>query len=226
MSSALTSLREKRGTADIGRTAPIQYVELWRMSVGTIRLWIIGPGSDAMHPASDVYYHGRIGTDQEREIAQRAVDILNLTHRHKEAGADEIKAALETATHQITNGLPLRIPRSTPAAPPLPPTRQLVVAKEDDRRRIQAAVELVTGIPTATYMDKSGQFNQRGDVTRARIMALAVCQALYPDMAPRAIDRLFDLSPSTTGRALIKSHGYKEEPIYSTRFALVINKLS
>lgn len=224
--SALPSLREARGSADINRSTPQQLVELWHMFVGTIRLWIVGPASDAMHPASDVYYQGRIGTDQEREIAQRAVDILNLTHRHKDAGAEEIKAALKNASKQITNGLPLHVPKSPAAAPPLPPTRQLVIATGEDRRRIQAAVELVTGIPAAIQNDKSGQYNQRGDVTRARIMSIAACKQLYPDMAPRAIDRLFDLSPSTTGRALIKSHSYKAEPIYASRYALVIGKLS
>lgn len=226
MSTALKSIREKRGSVDVCRHQTPELIEKWRLETGNIRLWIIGPGADAMHPASGVYYSGRIGSDEERQIARRAVQILDLTQRDSDAGPTEIQAALDLAARQITNGEPLpRIPNPLDEIHPRKP-RQLVKATEEDVRRVKAAVELVTGINTATYMDKSGYFNSRGDVTRARIMAIGVTVHLWPDSTRHQIDALFDLSLGSTGRLLIKSDGFRHEPLYASRFASVVAKLS
>ena len=65
----------------------------WELHVGSVYLYIIGPGPTAMRRCSRRSISP--GTATEREIAERALAILNELHReNKDAGADEILAAL------------------------------------------------------------------------------------------------------------------------------------
>lgn len=225
-STVIQSLRERRGSVDVGIHQTPELLEKWRLETGYIRLWIIGPGGDAMHPASGPYYTGTIGTDEERQIAQRAVRILDLTQRTRDAGPQEIQAALDQAAEQIRTGAPM--PKLHNPLDSIQPrqARPLILATDADVRRVKAAVELVTGIKAGVFMDKSGYYNSRGDVTRARMMAIGATAHLWPDTPRRQIDDLFDLSAGTTGRAIIKSDGFKHESLYAARFASVITKLS
>ena len=83
--------------------APIpQTSESWHLHTGTVRLYICGPGTDAWLACSESYYSGRIGSDEEREIAHAALALLKRDHlQDKDAGPTEIRAALERARCQI-----------------------------------------------------------------------------------------------------------------------------
>lgn len=83
-----------------------QTTHRWEIVVGTIQLFICGPGPDAWCPCSEPNYHRRGGTSAERAIARLALDIL--VHRHREdteAGVPEIKAALSLARKQYQHRL-------------------------------------------------------------------------------------------------------------------------
>lgn len=79
--------------------APIpQASESWHLHTGTVRLYICGPGTDAWLACSESYYSGQIGSDEEREIARLAIEILNQQHgQDKDAGPDEIRTAMARA---------------------------------------------------------------------------------------------------------------------------------
>ena len=65
----------------------------WEIHVGSVYLYLVGPGPDAMRRCSRRSVNP--GTTAERELAQRALVILNNRHReNKEDGPDEILAAL------------------------------------------------------------------------------------------------------------------------------------
>jgi hypothetical protein len=73
-------------------------LHIWEVHVGTVQLFISGPGPHAWLACSESCYSGQIGTDEERAIARRAVALLNRHQlQNKDAGPDEIKAALEVA---------------------------------------------------------------------------------------------------------------------------------
>jgi hypothetical protein len=223
--TTLQSIREKRGSIDTLRHQPVELVEKWRVEVGSIRLWIIGPGPAAMFMGSTEYYTGRIGTDEERARANRAVEILNLYHRNNDAGAMEIIAALKEAEHQLANNLPVPLP---PGMEPLPPItkRKLILADEEDARRICAAVEFVTGISAKEFSDKTGRSNQRGDVSRARVMCIAACKTLFQDMTGKKMDGIFSLGDGTCTHLLQRHHTYQGETKYAANLAAVLSKLS
>lgn len=84
-------------------------LHIWEVHVGTVQLFISGPGQDAWLACSESYYSGRIGTDEERDIARRAVILLNDEQiQNKDAGPTEIRAALERArrAYQLANSEP------------------------------------------------------------------------------------------------------------------------
>lgn len=73
----------------------------WEMHIGSVQLFIEGPGPDAWLACSKSCYSGQVGTDEERSIARRAVAILTRSHLHnKDAGPNEIRTALELARTQ------------------------------------------------------------------------------------------------------------------------------
>lgn len=66
----------------------------WEIHVGVVHLYLVGPGPTAMRKCSRANY-ATPGTPEEWELARRALAILNERHReNKEAGEDEILAAL------------------------------------------------------------------------------------------------------------------------------------
>jgi hypothetical protein len=61
----------------------IQYVpeiERWSMHIGTVHLFIVGPGEFSMLRCSEPYYQGAIGSDEEHAIANIAIHLLNKLH--------------------------------------------------------------------------------------------------------------------------------------------------
>ena len=73
------------------RLAP--HLPEWELHVGSVYLYIVGPGPDAMRRCSLRSINP--GTPEERNLARRAIAILNERHReNKEAGEAEILTAL------------------------------------------------------------------------------------------------------------------------------------
>jgi hypothetical protein len=187
------------------------------MEVGTIRLWIIGPGSDAMHPASEAYYSGRIGTDLERQIAQRAVRILNAHHRDREAGATEIQAAINQAAHQIHHGIPFG-----QVVPPAP-----AAATPADAKAVLAAVSEETGIPTSEIIYSVSAGTKESPRQLARAMASAAMRHRFPAMPMTDIDELLGIPREATRRFVLRhSECYMQRPTYAAAFQSILAKLS
>jgi hypothetical protein len=226
--TTLQALREKRGSADINRTKTPELIEKWRVEVGTIRLWIIGPGSDAMHPASEAYYSGPIGTDQERAIAQRAVHLLDIHHRTRDAGKAEIQLALNQAADQIHKGEPLPMPIDCGPGRHMHTTAQpLVIATPDDAKIILHAVEFETGFQAAEIQRPTKTGCKETARHHARSLCAAVCRQLFPDTNGLQIDALFGFSAESARRYLIRhSESYLKDPAYAASFAAVIAKAS
>ena len=73
----------------------------WYLHVGTVNLYIVGPGPSAMLRCSEPYYTGEIGSDEEKAIARIAVDQLNRElEQNISSGPEIIVAALEKAKAQ------------------------------------------------------------------------------------------------------------------------------
>lgn len=228
MSQILKSLREKRGSADTHKTPPT-LVEKWRMEVGQIRLWIIGPGGDAMHPASDTYYSGRIGTDEERQIAQRAVRLLDRTHRDHEAGPTEIQAALDQAAHQIKHGLPMPsaiVEEPQPFLRPAPEPIRIIT--QEDAKRILAAVEFETGIAASTFMDvRSPKGRLSPKHIRNRALSYGIAKALFPKNKGDQIAAAFGTVHGTVCQGITRNQSIcLADPKYKIRFEAIVSKLS
>jgi len=70
----------------------------WELHTGHVKLFIVGPGENDWFACSAPHYHGPVGTPREREIANRAVKILNLNHRHaRDIGRPAFDAILKQA---------------------------------------------------------------------------------------------------------------------------------
>jgi|GEM_PF-3245196 len=73
-----------------------QIAPKWEIHVGSIRLYIVGPGPHAMHRCSEPVYRGDIGTPEEWRIARRALGILAKKHMNDmDADATTIQRVLE-----------------------------------------------------------------------------------------------------------------------------------
>lgn len=59
----------------------------WEIHVGSVRLYIVGPGPHAMLRCSEPVYKGKIGTPEEWNIARKALRILNREY-HQDITAD------------------------------------------------------------------------------------------------------------------------------------------
>lgn len=83
------------------KSLPSEYVpeiERWSLHVGTIHLFIVGPGEFSMVRCSDPYYEGEIGNDDERAIANIAISFLNKNHPYAPLdGLETIYKALREA---------------------------------------------------------------------------------------------------------------------------------
>lgn len=227
MTTTLQNLREKRGFADTHRT-PTALVEKWRMEVGSVRLWIIGPGSDAMHPASQTYYSGRIGTELERQIAQRAVEILDRTRRDHDAGKAEIQAALDQAANQIANGLPFAAPTDANTIQPLPPAITTPPITQEQAAAILLEVQNVTGILVRVFMDASSPVMRRRPLrARARTLCYIAAKKLHPGSSNIQIADAFGTKPNTVSQSVRRHEdSYINEPTYAAQFKTLISKIS
>ena len=52
----------------------------WEIHVGSVRLYLVGPGPHAMLRCSEPVYRGKIGTPEEWSIARKALRILSQEH--------------------------------------------------------------------------------------------------------------------------------------------------
>ena len=76
----------------------------WEINVGSVRLYIVGPGPHAMLRCSEPVYRGKIGTLEEWAIARKALRILNQEHAEDlAADGDTIAMVLEQVRNKTTN---------------------------------------------------------------------------------------------------------------------------
>lgn len=75
------SLRQQPCSVDHSNFKPVPEPK-WELHHGSVQLFIVGPGEDAWCPCSEANYSGTIGTPEEREIARKALAILNRYHLH------------------------------------------------------------------------------------------------------------------------------------------------
>jgi hypothetical protein len=76
----------------------IPEIERWSLHVGTVHLFIVGPGEFSMVVCSEPYYRGTIGNDEERSIAKMAISFLNKNHPYAPLdGLETIHKALREA---------------------------------------------------------------------------------------------------------------------------------
>ncbi len=180
-----------------------------------------------MYPASREYYSGRIGTDEERAIAQRAVQLLDIHHRTRDAGKAEIQLALNQAAEQIHKGEPIPMPiESGPShAHHCPALGDC--ATPDDAKIILHAVEFETGYSVAEIQRPTKTGCKETARHKARSLCAAVCRALFPDTNGLQIDALFGFSVESARRYLIRhSESYLKDPAYAASFAAIIAKSS
>jgi len=87
----------------------------WEIHVGSVRLYIVGPGQHAMHRCSEPVYRGKIGTPEEWNIARKALRILNQEHGEDlAADGDTIQQVLERVKNAIGEA---RVDNATPMPP-------------------------------------------------------------------------------------------------------------
>ena len=68
----------------------------WEIHVGSVRLYLVGPGPNAMHRCSEPVYRGKIGTPEEWVIARKALQILIREHGEDlEADGETIASVLD-----------------------------------------------------------------------------------------------------------------------------------
>lgn len=81
----------------------------WHLHVGTVQLFIVGPGPEAWLACSEASYLGQVGTDEERNLARRALRFLSLRHaKDMDAGVDTIRHAMFFARTGKSVELPRR----------------------------------------------------------------------------------------------------------------------
>lgn len=83
-------------------TAPVEDPRLanaWELHTGYVKLFIVGPGENDWFACSAAHYDGPVGTPREREIARRALAILNQDFRHaRDIGRPTFDRILKQAT--------------------------------------------------------------------------------------------------------------------------------
>ena len=68
----------------------------WEIHVGSVRLYLVGPGPHAMLRCSEPVYRGKIGTPEEWSIARKALRLLIKDHSEDlEADGNTIAKVLE-----------------------------------------------------------------------------------------------------------------------------------
>jgi hypothetical protein len=208
------------------RSTAIQ--DTWHIHRGTVALYIVGPGPTAMHRASDSYYFGKIGTDEEWQIARRALGILRRTAT-EDAGPEEIKAALEKAADQIANGITDIREDSAEPSDPQPNIKPQAIATQEDARRVLAAVEFVTGIPARDMHLPTRNVTQseKAPRVRAKSHACLALMHLFPGSRYNDLDDLLGFVRDTTNRSLVRHReSYIREAKYAANHATILAKLS
>lgn len=138
----------------------------WEMHVGTVHLFIVGPGSNSMWPVAGPYYRGQVGTDNERRIARAAVVILGREHRdNNEPTLELVMEAMERAAKGY---LPKPEKDPEPEPPPQKPGR-LILGEWEKRwqRRYDGFVHRKTGVVAKSTEERNAFDLAAGDVRYA-----------------------------------------------------------
>lgn len=102
-------------------TGTAEAIRPWHLHIGLVQLFIVGPGPDAWLACSESCYSGQVGTDRERAIARRAIQILATRHRDDNTlGPAEIRTVLAEAAHEHRHGIPILTATPTPEPEPVP----------------------------------------------------------------------------------------------------------
>ena len=157
------------------------HLHIWGLHVGWIQLFIAGPGPDAWLACSESYYYGQVGTEEERNLARRAVAILNRTHRqNNDAGPSEIRAALTLASTQ-DEPIPESDDCEISQLPPEPladfPEREIVTAPAP-----QLARQPATPPPTPALSKRAQRRAEQPDI--AAILAIVESVAAITGVTP------------------------------------------
>lgn len=163
-------------------------IEKWHVHIGHIKLYIVGPGENDWFPLTDSCYHGQVGTDKERAIAQRAAAILDTEHRYDRNMLDRaaIEAVLKRAAKEIKNHVPLKVVeivhlvRSEPVAQPSP-------------QQVKALVELASaelGYPSKVLL---AGHRMSGEMSFARSYLNGSMFAAFPGIFRNTIARSLEL---------------------------------
>ena len=103
--TVLKSCRAKRCPADSHPERQHLAVQQrrWELHIGYVRLALDGPFEHQWFPCSASYYTGRVGSDDERAVAMRAVEILNRDHRYDVAVCrPQIDSILRRAASELS----------------------------------------------------------------------------------------------------------------------------
>ena len=196
--------------------AAATHSHIWEMHVGWIQLFIAGPGPDAWLACSESYYYGQVGTEDERNLARRAVAILAVAHRqNNDAGPNEIRAALELARTQ-SEPIPAHddceISQLAPEPKPAPnipsaksksPVSRPQCGKKAgavDPAAILAVIQAVadaTGLSPADFVGR----DRAREICHARHLAIATVWQEFPQLTSIQLSEIFHRGHS----AMIKS---------------------
>lgn len=77
----------KECLSEINHQVKVNRHPKWEIYVGSVRLYLVGPGPHAMLRCSEPVYRGKIGTPEEWNIARKALRILNKEF-HQDITAD------------------------------------------------------------------------------------------------------------------------------------------
>ena len=99
--SRCTRLRNQKPKIEKLDPVYIPEIERWSLHVGTVHLFIVGPGEFSMVVCSEPYYRGKIGSEEEYAIANLAIHLLNKLHPYAPLdGLDTIYKMLTEAKKQ------------------------------------------------------------------------------------------------------------------------------
>ena len=118
----LKSLRPKRCLADRPeRTKAAAAAAPWSYYISSLKVAILGPADHQWFAASKPYYTGRVGSVPERDIAERAVAILNRDHAGDETIArPQIDNILQRAARERKQAAAERRATAASSIPSLP----------------------------------------------------------------------------------------------------------
>lgn len=198
---------------------------VWHLYRGTVRYFILGPGSSAMHPCSEPVYEGRhpTMTAEESRIANIAVDLLRQRHsQDTSAGVEEIKRALADAAAGVKPAKPKPAAMGPKSVSPLKP--ESVVIDPADIRRVKQVVAGVTGVSIAQI--ESVSTAATAGISAAKSLYFGALTARWPRAEQRQLAAAVNRSASTFSNTLQRHH-YNNESFtdYARKFRRILEQL-